>query len=107
MLATGRKSLSEIALHSQFSSQSSFTRAFRRRHWHDAGRVPANAAIAVLGRAHPSHNLDPADRAGSGVPDGPILRVRLIGVVRGPGASPRKKGQNNSRRGGERRSLRP
>jgi AraC family transcriptional regulator len=30
MLATGRASLSEIALESRFSSQSSFTRAFRR-----------------------------------------------------------------------------
>jgi AraC family transcriptional regulator len=30
MIATGRASLSEIAFNCQFSSQSSFTRAFRR-----------------------------------------------------------------------------
>jgi AraC family transcriptional regulator len=30
MIATGRTSLSEIALECRFSSQSSFTRAFRR-----------------------------------------------------------------------------
>jgi AraC family transcriptional regulator len=37
MLATGRASLSEIALESRFSSQSSFTRAFRRA----TGATPA------------------------------------------------------------------
>jgi AraC family transcriptional regulator len=37
MLATGRASLSEIALESRFSSQSSFTRAFRRA----TGMTPA------------------------------------------------------------------
>jgi AraC family transcriptional regulator len=37
MIATGRASLSEIALESQFSSQSSFTRAFRRA----TGMTPA------------------------------------------------------------------
>ena len=37
MIATGRASLSEIALHWQFSSQSSFTRAFRRA----TGMTPA------------------------------------------------------------------
>ena len=37
MIATGRVSLSEIALHCRFSSQSSFTRAFRRA----VGMTPA------------------------------------------------------------------
>jgi AraC family transcriptional regulator len=37
MIATGRASLSEVALHCQFSSQSSFTRAFRRA----TGMTPA------------------------------------------------------------------
>jgi AraC-like DNA-binding protein len=37
MIATGRASLSEIALDSRFSSQSSFTRAFRRA----TGMTPA------------------------------------------------------------------
>jgi AraC family transcriptional regulator len=37
MIATGRASLSEIALDCQFSSQSSFTRAFRRA----TGTTPA------------------------------------------------------------------
>jgi AraC-like DNA-binding protein len=43
MLATGRASLSEIALESRFSSQSSFTRAFRRATGMTPG-VPANVA---------------------------------------------------------------
>jgi AraC family transcriptional regulator len=37
MIATGRASLGEIALDSRFSSQSSFTRAFRRA----TGMTPA------------------------------------------------------------------
>jgi AraC family transcriptional regulator len=37
MIATGRASLGEIAFHCRFSSQSSFTRAFRRA----TGMTPA------------------------------------------------------------------
>jgi AraC family transcriptional regulator len=56
MITTGRASLSQIAYDCRFSSQSSFTRAFRRGNGRDTGQVPTNVAIAFLGRAHPSHD---------------------------------------------------